>query len=97
MDERHRQLILEYFGFNDKTNCLTGNGNVEICEEDQAKEKLIDHEITMFRVIAAKMNFLAQDCSDLQLPAKEICREISGSTQRSWEKTKKLARYLVRR
>ena len=50
---------MEYFGFNDKTNSLTGNGNVEMGEEDQVDEKFVGDEITMFKAIAARMNFLA--------------------------------------
>ena len=56
--------------------------NVEICEEDHVDEKLVGDEIKMFRTIAARMNFLAQDCQDLRFPAEEICKEMSGPTQR---------------
>ena len=31
-DDRHRKLIMDYFGFNDKTKGLTGNGNADIAE-----------------------------------------------------------------
>ena len=96
-DERHRKIIMEYFGLNEKSKGLTGNGNVEIGDEDDVDENLVGGEVTMFRAIAARMNFLAQDCPDLQFPAKEICRVMSCPTEQSWNKVKKLARYLVGR
>ena len=76
-DERHRKIIMEYYGFNEKSNGLTGNGNVETGDEDDVDEHLDGGEVIIIRVIAARMNFLAPDCPDLQFPAKEICRGMS--------------------
>jgi hypothetical protein len=97
-DVKHRNIVMEHFGFNEKTHGLTGNGNAEIHdEEDENDEKLVGGEVTSFRAVAARINFLAQDCPDLQFPAKEVCREMSSPTLRSWNKLKRLARYLVHR
>ena len=85
---------MDYFGFNDNTHELTANGAVDA---DIGDENSTGEEITLFRAIAARINFLAQDCLDLQFPAKEVCREMSGPTRRFWGKSKKLARYLVQR
>ena len=43
------------------------------------------------------MNFLAQDCPNLQFPAMEVCRDMSFPTVASWARLKRLARYLVTR
>ena len=75
---------------------LTGNGTAEDCEDDDDVE-LVAAEATVFSAIAARTNFLAQDSPDLQFPAKEVCREMSKPTLRSWKKMKRLARYLVQR
>ena len=52
-------------------------------------------EATQFRAVAARFNYLAADCPNLQFATKEICREMSGPTMRSQEKMKRLARYLM--
>ena len=52
-------------------------------------------ETTQFRAIAARFNYLAADCPNLQFATKEICREMSAPTVRSHEKMKRPARYLV--
>jgi hypothetical protein len=97
-DVKHRNIVMEHFGFNEKTHGLTGNGHAEIRDEEgENDEKLVSGEVTSFRAVAARINFLAQDCPDLQFPAKEVCREMSSPTLRSWHKLKRLARYLVHR
>ena len=96
-DEKHREIVMTHFGFNDKSKGLTGNGTSEVLDADEDDDVLIGGEVTSFRAIAARINFLGQDCPDLQFPAKEVCREMSAPTRRSWDKMKKLARYLVHR
>ena len=59
--------------------------------------ELSESEATKFRGLAARVNFLAQDCPDLQFPAKEVCRDMSFPTVASWARLKRLARYLVTR
>ena len=52
-------------------------------------------ETTQFRAVAARFNYLAADCPNLQFATKEICREMSAPTVKSHEKMKRLARYLM--
>ena len=59
--------------------------------------ELNDFEATMFRGLAARLNFLARDCPNLQFPAKEVCRDMWVPTVASWKRLKRLARYLVTR
>ena len=73
------------------------NGRVDECKEEVDEVGLSESEATKFRGLAAKVNFLAQDCPDLQFPAKEVCRDMSFPTVASWARLKRLARYLVTR
>ena len=59
--------------------------------------ELSESEATKFRGLAARVNFLAQDCPDLQFPAKEVCCHTSFPTFASWARLKPLARYSVTR
>ena len=74
-------------------------------EKDDAKEKdeddadedfdLEGKEVSIYRGLAATMNYLAQDRFDIQYAAKELCREMSTPTTRSMRRMKRAARYLV--
>ena len=54
-------------------------------------------ETTQFRGFAATLNYYAPDCPDLQFVAKEVSRDMSNPSLRSWKKLKRAARYLVGR
>ena len=53
-----------------------------------------DREMTRFRRVAARINFLAMDRSDLQFAAKELCREMAKPEPKDWDKARRIARYL---
>ena len=52
-------------------------------------------EATAFRALAARCNYLAQDRADIAYSAKELCREFAVPNKRSYEKLKRLVRYLA--
>ena len=98
-DPRHRKLITEYFGFDATSRKLTTNGSKEVDGQNEDKEEieLSTEEQTSFRAVAARLNFLAADCPDIQFPAKEVCRWMAHPTLQAFEKLKKVARYLLSR
>ena len=49
----------------------------------------------MYRSVAARCNYLAQDRPDVQYAVKEICRTMSKPDSESWQEVKRLGRYLV--
>ena len=86
-DEKHRKIVMEHFGLDENTHGLTWNEIDEIREEENDAEELASGE-RAFRAIAARIHFLAQDCPYLQFSAKEVCREMSKPTMKSWHKQK---------
>lgn len=62
----------------------------EDLEEDTA---LVGEEATQYRAIAARLNYLSADRPDLQLAAKEVCRDMSTPTEGSWRQLIRIARY----
>ena len=96
-DKRHRKVIIEYFGFNEKTKGLTGNGVSDLEDEDGEDDQVDGKDATAYRAVAARVNFLSQDCPDLQFPAKEVCRDMATPTRMAWKRLKRLARYLISR
>ena len=53
-----------------------------------------DHEKTRFLGVAARINYLATDRSDLQHAAEEVCRKIAKPEPKDWDKARRIARYL---
>ena len=52
-------------------------------------------DLTFFRALAARANYLAQDRPDLQFAAKEVCRFMSAPTETSEAALKRMGRYLL--
>jgi hypothetical protein len=48
----------------------------------------------MYRALAARCNYLSQDRPDIAFSSKELCREFSIPNKASFQKLKRLARYL---
>lgn len=95
-DPKHRNIVLEHFGFDENTRALTHNGDKEK-EEEWEKEDLSKEEATTFRGLAARLNFLSLDCPDLQFVIKESSREMAQPKRGSWERMKKIVCYLLNR
>ena len=85
------------FGFNDRTSGQLTNGRVDESKAEVDEVELSELEATKFRGLAARVNFLAQHCPDLEVPAKEVGRDMSFPTVASWARLKRLARFLVTR
>ncbi len=48
----------------------------------------------MYRSCVARANYLAQDRADIAYAVKEACRDMANPTTSSWEKVKRVVRYL---
>ena len=92
-DPKHREIVMGYFGFDEKSKGWTSNGKADEVEEKIDDEPLLREEATAFRALAARrINFLAQDRPDIQFPAKEICRDMAVPTRNSDEEGGKVPR-----
>ena len=96
-DPKHREKVLEYFGMDEGTRALGCNGDKDCKEEVGDEEELGKEESTVYRGLAARLNFMSQDCQDLQFPIKPCSREMAKPKKGSWRSLKKVARYLLNR
>ena len=69
-DPRHRRVILESFGLAEGSKGFTMTGRVEK-ENTETEFELEGQESFEFRAVAAKLNFMVQDCPDLQFASNE--------------------------
>lgn len=59
--------------------------------------ELEEREVTHYRAIAAKANYLSADRPECQFGSKEVCRSMSKPTELGAEALKRIGRYLVKR
>jgi hypothetical protein len=98
-DPKHRRVVLEYFGLKeDHSDGLSYNGDMDRKEDaDYEREEVDKYEAKVFRGLVARINFLSQDCPELQYPAKELSREMNKPKVGSWKRLKKVARFMLKR
>ena len=60
-------------------------------------EELDKVEAKAYRGLVARLNFLDQDCPDLQFPVKQVSREMANPVRGSWKRLKKVCMYLIGR
>ena len=95
-DPRHLKKLEEYFGMDENTNTLSKNGY----DEGESADEVEDYELTReecksFRMLAARLNYMAQDNVWLQFPAKEVCRNMANPRLRDFEKIKRIVKFLI--
>ncbi len=70
-----------------------GQGN--LTGDEQEDELLNAAEARRFRAHAARANYLSMDRDDMQLAAKEVCKDMARPQRSSWLRLKSLGRYLL--
>ena len=73
------------------STCIGGHRKVS---DEQENNKLVGKEITKYRSIVARLNYLAQDRPDIQFAVRECAKEMSSPTSEGLEKMKRIGRYL---
>ena len=97
-DPKHREMLMEKFGYNSKTKSLNHNGdNEDHQDEEWEEEPLAPAEATEFRSSAARLNFLSQDSPELMYPAKEVSSEMATPIRGGWKRLKKVTRFVKSR
>jgi hypothetical protein len=87
---------VEHFGVKDHTKALTKNGY----EDDRDQEwqddvdELAPEECRKFRMLAARINYMAQNNPMLQFPAKEGCRNMAKQKVVDFATAKRTVRFL---
>ena len=68
---------------------------VKESRKDSAEEhELSKDQASMYRRLVARLNYLAQDRSDIGYATKELCRKMSKPTEKDWIALKRIGRYL---
>ena len=93
--DKHRQALLEGLGLNEESKAVNSAAvKPEEIGQEEDTEMLDASETKRFRSLAATLNYMSSDRSDVQYAAKEVCTKMANPTQGSWKRLKKAGRYL---
>ena len=98
-DPRHQDVLVKHFGMNDSTKVLNKNGYGDVQGQGGSPEEEVEltvSEAKTYRMLAARLNYMAQDNPLLQYPAKEVCRSMARPSVTDFGKVKRLVRFLKR-
>lgn len=94
-DQRHADIVIEALSLKEAKGVSRPGETEKEFEKDDDAMLLTSQEATRFRSIAARVNFMATDRSDLQYATKELCRMMATPTKGGWKKLKRVGRYLI--
>ena len=92
-DQRHAEIVVRDAGLKEGSNGLGAPSAHQRSNED---ERLLDKsEASKYRAGVARLNYAAQDRSDIQFAVKELSRKMAAPDEGDKKALKRLARYLV--
>ena len=95
-DGKHRLAVLQGLGLDSSSKPVGGAAaKEEKVQEEDGEENLGVEEARKFRGLAARINYLGQDRSDLQFASKEVCSGMANPKKRHLQLLKRVARYLL--
>lgn len=94
-DPRHCELVLEQLDLKHAKG-LTSRGNIDDDKDNvEDGQELVGDDVSLFRGLAARLNYLSLDRADIQYSTEEICREMSRPSRGSLRRLHHLARRLI--
>ena len=103
-DQRHAEMVVRDLGLeqakavatpgtkDDQALASTPEVSIAVAIEDDPR-LLIADEARLYRGVAARCNYLAQDRVDIQYPCKECSRRMARPRQGDWAALKRIGRY----
>ena len=94
-DSRHAQEIIEAFNLQDGQGLTTPCGD-DIRRRINDDDKLLDEKWSkVYRSLAAKGNYLAQDRADIMFTVRMLCKSMANPVESRWWDLRRMARYLL--
>ena len=93
--DKHRRALLEGLGLNEESKAVNSAAvKPEEMGQEEDTEMLDASETKRFRSLAATLNYMSSDRSDVQYAAKEVCTKMVNLSRGSWKRMKKAGRCL---
>ena len=82
--DKHRRALLEGLGLNEESKVVNSAAmKPEGIRQEEDTDMLVASDARRFRSLAATLNYLSLDRSDMQDAAKEVCKKMAKPTQGS--------------
>ena len=94
-DQRHGELVVKGLHLDGAKGVKSPGEDERPWEAEKNGEHLCGSDVSTYRALAARANYLALDRADIQYAAKEICRGMARPTKGDLKRLKRLARYLI--
>ncbi len=108
-DQRHAEIVVKELqlesakavatpGTRDDASHGSSMGEIEFEGLANSKEDAVllsKEEVTKYRGLSARLNYLAQDRPDLQYAVKEVARRMASPRRGDWALMKRVGRYLL--
>ena len=89
------EILSKVFGVKKKNSRLGAKAVKQAEKLESVGFELDGDEATKYRALAARANYLAMDRPELGYASKELCRDFAKPTKMSWDKLKRLVKFLV--
>jgi hypothetical protein len=93
-DPRHAELVIEQLGLDNDGGVATPGVSGAEEEDTDTDTPLVGDDITKYRGVIARCNYLGADRPDALFAIKEGCREMSKPTTGSLRRLRRIGRYL---
>ncbi len=93
-DPRHVEILIKETGLGEANIVVTPGAKANEGKGELSDAPLDKAAASTYRSCVARANYLALDRPDIAFADKEACRDMSAPTTASWEKIKRVVRYL---
>ena len=94
--DKHRRALLEGLGMNEESKAVKSAAvKPEEIGQEEDTNMLDESEAKRFKSLAATLNYMSSDRSDVQDATKEVCKKMASPTKGSWKRLKKAGRCLT--
>ena len=98
-DPRHAEIVIQSLGLAGGKGAATPGSTtkLDVRDESASNPLMAGQDATNYRAVTARLNFLAQDRTDIQHATKEVSRYMSAPRAGDMEGLKHIGKYLLRR
>ena len=93
-DPWHVEILIKEMGLGEANPVQIPGAKEREGRSEQAEQLLDKSAATRCRACVARANYLAPERSDIAYAVKEACRDMANPSSSSWEKVKRVLRYL---
>ena len=96
-DPRHSEMICEQLGLQKSGGITTAGAQNEEIESPGQEQPLETGDVTLFRGLTARSNYLSADRPEMMYASKEVCREMAAPSVGGLEKMVRIGKFLAGR